>query len=170
MSILPRINRLFAPDGNCFDVAIDHGFFGERSFLNSIEDMPSVVATLIDAAPDAIQLSLGQAPLLQSAPGKNKPALVLRTDIANVYATKLARVLFSLEIEDAVEQALRLDAPCVVVNLFNLPDQPEVYQQCITNICKLKPVCERYGMPLMIEPLVTKENAKVGGYMVDGDI
>ncbi|MEP7290937.1 MAG: aldolase, partial [Chloroflexota bacterium] len=26
------------------------------------------------------------------------------------------------------------------------------------------------GMPLMIEPLVMKDNAKAGGYMVDGDI
>ena len=25
MSIQPRLNRLFAPDGKCFDVAVDHG-------------------------------------------------------------------------------------------------------------------------------------------------
>ncbi|MBC8099137.1 MAG: aldolase, partial [Armatimonadetes bacterium] len=59
MSITPRLNRLFAPDGNCFDVAVDHGFFGERSFLTGIEDMPYVVQTLAAAAPDAIQLSIG---------------------------------------------------------------------------------------------------------------
>ncbi|MBZ0286323.1 MAG: aldolase, partial [Anaerolineae bacterium] len=28
----------------------------------------------------------------------------------------------------------------------------------------------RYGMPLMIEPLVMKDNTQGGGYMVDGDI
>jgi DhnA family fructose-bisphosphate aldolase class Ia len=32
----------------------------------------------------------------------------------------------------------------------------------------LKPECERYGMPLMIEPLVMKDNTTAGGYMVDG--
>jgi DhnA family fructose-bisphosphate aldolase class Ia len=58
----------------------------------------------------------------------------------------------------------------VVVNLFHLPDQPEVYEACINNICELKPQCERYGMPLMIEPLAMKDNASAGGYMVDGDI
>jgi len=58
----------------------------------------------------------------------------------------------------------------VVVNLFNLPDQPEVYHQCIANICSLKPQCERYGMPLMVEPLVMQDNTKAGGYMVDGNI
>src|SRR5215468_4338427 len=170
MSILPRLNRLFAPDGNCFDVAVDHGFFGERSFLTDIEDMHQVVETLVEAAPDAIQLSIGQAPLLQRIPGKAKPALVLRSDVANVYGKTLPRKLYSKIIGEPLEQALRLDAACIVVNLFNLSDQPEVYEACIENICALKPACERYGMPLMIEPLVMKDNQSAGGYMVDGDI
>ena len=42
------------------------------------------------AAPDAIQLTVGQAPLLQALPGREKPALVLRTDVANVYGAALA--------------------------------------------------------------------------------
>lgn len=170
MSIIPRLNRLFAPDGKCFDVAVDHGFFGERSFLDGIEDMHRVVNTLVAANPDAIQLSLGQAPILQHIPGKAKPALVLRTDIANVYGKSLPDYIYSRLIGEAVEQAVRLDAACVVVNLFNLPDQPDVYEQCIDNICELKPECERHGMPLMIEPLVMKDNATAGGYMVDGNI
>ena len=170
MSITPRLNRLFAADGKCFDVAVDHGFFGERSFLTDIEDMHSVVQKLIEANPDAIQLSIGQASILQSIPGKSKPSLVLRTDIANVYGKTLPRTLYSRIIGNAVEQAMRLDAACIVVNLFNLPDQPEVYESCIENICQLKPECERYGMPLMIEPLVMKDNASAGGYMVDGDL
>ena len=33
MSIEPRMRRLFAADGRCFDVAVDHGgFFGEPRF------------------------------------------------------------------------------------------------------------------------------------------
>ena len=39
MNAIPRLNRLLGPDGRCFDVAIDHGFFNERSFLNNIEEM-----------------------------------------------------------------------------------------------------------------------------------
>jgi DhnA family fructose-bisphosphate aldolase class Ia len=170
MSVAARMNRLFAPDGKCFDVAIDHGLFGERAHLDGIEDMHAVVQTVADAAPDAIQLSIGQAPILQTMARKHKPALVLRTDIANVYGKSLPHTLYSGLIGDPVEQALRLDAACVVVNLFNLPNQPEVYRQCVANICLLKPQCERYGMPLMIEPLVMKDNAVSGGYMVDGDI
>jgi fructose-bisphosphate aldolase, class I len=124
----------------------------------------------VDAKPDAIQLTVGQAPLLQKLPGRFKPSLVLRTDVANVYGKELPRALFSRMIENPVEQALRLDATCVVVNLFRIPNQPEVSDQCIQNILKIKPECDRYGMPLMVEPLVFQSNEKAGGYMVDGDL
>ncbi len=170
MSVEVRLNRLFGADGKCFDVAVDHGFFGERSFLDSIENMPGVVQTLVAANPDAIQLTVGQAQLLQGIPGKHKPALVLRTDVANVYGKSLPSYLYSRVIEEPLEQALRLDAACVVVNLFNLPNQPDIYSQCIGNILRLKPQTERYGMPLMVEPLVMKDNTASGGYMVDGDL
>jgi len=168
---LYRLNRLFNPKSNrCFDVAVDHGFFNERGFLQGIENLDTCVRTLVKAAPDAIQLTVGQAHYLQSLPGKEKPALVLRTDVANVYGSQLPRALFSRMIEQPVEQALRLDATCVVVNLFRIPEQPEVTDQCIQNILKIKPECDRIGMPLMIEPLVFQANQKAGGYMVDGDL
>ena len=170
MASEPRLKRLFNTDGKCFDVAIDHGFFNEASFLAGIEDIRAAIATIVEANPDAIQLSPGQAPLLQSIAGKQKPALVLRTDIANVYNRALPRHLFSQLISNPVEQALALDAACVVVNLLLLPDQPELYHQCIENVSMLKPLCERYSMPLMVEPLVMLENEKAGGYIVDGDI
>jgi fructose-bisphosphate aldolase, class I len=164
-----RLNRLFhGKSGRCFDVAIDHGFFNEYAFLAGIENLEGAIATLVAAGPDAIQLTVGQAPLLQALPGREKPALVLRTDVANVYGTVLPRRLFSRMIHEPVEQALRLDAACVVVNLFAIPNEPELADQCIENILRIKPNCERYGMPLMIEPLVFRPNEQAGGYMVDG--
>ncbi len=165
-----RLNRLFHPKSNrCFDVAIDHGFFNETSFLGGIENIEKAIRVVVDAAPDAIQLTIGQAPVLQSLPGRFKPSLVLRTDVANVYGRELPRALHSRMIENPVEQALRLDATCVVVNLFRIPNEPEVSDHCIQNILKIKPECDRYGMPLMIEPLVFQANETAGGYMVDGD-
>ncbi|MBT5322501.1 MAG: aldolase [Verrucomicrobiales bacterium] len=166
-----RLNRLFNAQSNrCFDVAVDHGFFNEGGFLKGIEDIGAAVATLVEANPDAIQLTIGQAPVLQSLPGKAKPALVLRSDVANVYGTDLPDHLFSRVIEDAAEQAVRLDAACLVVNLFNIPGEPEVTDDCIQNILDLKPQCDALAMPLMIEPLVFKPNAESGGYQVDGDL
>ena len=165
-----RVKRLFnAKSNRCFDVAVDHGFFNERGFLQGIESMEKAVKVLVQAAPDAIQLTVGQAHYLQSLPGREKPSLVLRTDVANVYGADLPRFLFSRMIEQPVEQALRLDAACVVVNLFRIPEQPEVTDHCIANILRIKSECDRYGMPLMIEPLVFRPNSQAGGYMVDGD-
>jgi len=169
MNTTARLNRLFAEDGKCFDVAIDHGFFNEEVFLSGIEDIHHAIRTIVDANPDAIQLSPGQARVLQAIPGKCKPSLVLRTDVANVYGTTLPRYLFTQLIDHPVRQALRLDAACVVVNLFLLPEQPEVHHKCIENVLRLRAECDEYGMPLMVEPLVMKPNETAGGYMVDGD-
>ena len=165
-----RLNRLFNPQTRrCFDVALDHGFFNEGSFLAGIENLPRAIEAIVEAGPDAIQLTVGQALHLQKLPVRGKPALVLRTDVANVYGKDLPRALFSRMIAEPVLQAVRLDAACVVVNLFRIPEQPEVTDQCIQNILTLKPQCDHYAMPLMIEPLVFQPNAKAGGYMVDGD-
>ena len=166
-----RMKRLFGTSGNCFDVAIDHGMFNEPGFLNGIENMHNAIRVVADAEPDAIQLPPGTAPILQAISGKARPALVLRTDIANVYGNPLPQKLFSVIIEDAVEQAIMLDAACVVVNLLMLPNQPALHEACIKNINLLKRACEKVGMPLMVEPLVMQDNTKAGGgYMVDGNI
>ena len=108
MSIEPRMRRLFAADGRCFDVAVDHGFFGEPRFLAGIENLTAALNVLVEAAPDAIQLSPGSAPLLQERPGP-KPALVLRTDVANVYGPTVDAEAgyFSELVPEAIEQARR---------------------------------------------------------------
>jgi fructose-bisphosphate aldolase, class I len=163
-----RLNRLFDPSSKrCIDVAVDHGFFGEPGFLAGIEDMPAVVETLVRAGPDAIQLTAAQAPLLQSHPGRDKPALVLRVDVANVYGPEPPGAPFSVLLDDAIGRAVRLDAACVCVNLFDIPGADALRHECIANITALRTAADRAGMPLMVEPLVMAAGA--GGYGVDGD-
>jgi fructose-bisphosphate aldolase, class I len=163
-----RLNRLFHPvSGRCIDVAVDHGLFGEPHFLEGIEDMESTVAALVEARPDAIQLSVGQASLLQKVPGRDKPALVLRTDVANVYGETPPGEAFSHVVDDAIGHAVRLDAACVCVNLFDISGKDALRRQCIENITALRVAADRTGMPLMVEPLVMSPRA--GGYAVDGD-
>jgi len=168
-----RLRRLFQPhSGRCLDVAVDHGFFGEGGFLTGIEDLPSAVATLSAARPDAIQLTVGQARLLQRSGSSTRPALVLRTDIANVYGTfadGMPDHMYSLMLPEPALAAVRLDAACLVVNLFDLPGRPRVRQACIENIMRARVECDRYNMPLMVEPLVMREGA-TGAYAVDGDV
>lgn len=166
-----RLNRLFnATSGRALDVAVDHGFFGEPSFLTGIENMDAVIDTLVRANPDAVQLTLGQARVLQRIPGKAKPALVLRTDVANVYGNPLDPHIFSHHVPNAIEEAVRLDAVAVCANLMQLPGRPEIREANIRSIMALREQATRYAMPLMIEPLVMQDNASAGGgYLVDGD-
>lgn len=164
------MNRLFnSRSGHCFDVAIDHGFFNRAGFLEGIEDIRSAVSKVVEAGPDAMQLTVGQARHLQSIRGKAKPALVLRTDAANIYGREIPEVRFNTMIEEPVLQAVRLDAACMCVNLFQIPGMPEVYQQCVENIMALKPESDHYGMPMMVEPLAFQPDFESGGYMIDGD-
>ena len=165
-----RMNRLFT-NGRCLDVAIDHGVCNEPSFMVGLEDMDAVVSQLVDARPDAIQMNFGQADLLQSRPEKDKPALVMRIDMGNPYNAQRHRVMWA-ELQNKDEPligALEMDAACVVVNLFMLPDEPELFRQCVANIASVRAACSKYGMPLMIEPLVMLPNDVRGGYQVDGD-
>lgn len=169
MSVNPRLNRLFAGDGKCFEVALDHGIHNECGFLSGIECLRDAIKVLVAAEPDAVLLSVGQARLLQEHCGRQKPSLVLRTDPTNLYETPTPRHVFCQLINEPVEQALALDAVSVVVNLLWTPDQPALYHQCIKNVCQLKPRCERFGMPLMVEPLVMRLDEQ-GNYQPEPDI
>ncbi|MXU64379.1 class I fructose-bisphosphate aldolase [Oceanomicrobium pacificus] len=165
-----RMNRMFT-NGGCLDVAVDHGVCNEPSFMVGLEDMAAVMDTLIGAKPDAIQCAYGQADLLQSRPEKDKPALVMRIDMGNPYNDQRHREMWSMlqNHDEPIIGALEMDAAAVVVNLFMLPDEPELFRQCVENISRVRDACQRYGMPLMIEPLVMLPNEVRGGYQVDGN-
>jgi len=172
MKITPkvRLKRLLR-NGGCLDVAVDHGVCNEPSFLAGLENMGRVVDMLVTAGPDAIQMTYGQADLLQARPERDKPALVMRLDMGNPYNATRHRVMWA-ELQNAADPvlpAVEMDAACVVVNLFMLPDEPELFRQCVQNIARVRADCTRYGMPLMIEPLVMLPNDVRGGYLVDGD-
>jgi DhnA family fructose-bisphosphate aldolase class Ia len=145
------MNRLFA-NGGCLDVAIDHGVCNEPGFMVGLEDMAGVVDTLVRARPDAIQMAYGQADLLQSRPERSKPALVMRIDMGNPYNSERHRTMWSVlqNHDEPLLGALEMDAACVVVNLFMLPDEPDLFRQCVENIARVRADCHRYGMPLMI--------------------
>ena len=95
----------------------------------------------------------------------------MRIDMGNPYNDQRHRVMWSLlqNAEEPIIGALEMDAAAVVVNLFMLPDEPDLFRQCVENISRVRAACEKYGMPLMIEPLVMLPNDVRGGYQVDGN-
>ena len=169
MTVSPRLHRLFTQSGKCLQVALDHGAANVASFLAGMENMKKVIGTVAAANPDAILLTTGQAHWLQDLRQKPKPTLVVRVDATNFYGVPTPNVVFCKLIADAVEQAVAFDAAAVVVNLLWAPDQPDLHRQCVENIVRLKPQCERYGMPLMVEPLVMIPDDQ-GGYKLNPDI
>ncbi|WAT01854.1 class I fructose-bisphosphate aldolase [Rouxiella chamberiensis] len=165
-----RLNRLFN-NGKCLDVAIDHGIANEPDFLIGLEDIAGVMNSLIAARPDAIQVNYGQADLLQEQT-QNKPALVLRTDVGNAYNAARHREMWAVlhNPDEPLLAALQMDAAAVVVNLYMIPDEPGIFRQCVENIGRLRHACEKYAMPLMIEPLVMAPAGQGAAYGSLGDV
>ncbi len=154
MSVEPRLKRLFTHQGKCLQVALDHGFANDPTTLAGMENLKKVVETVAAGNPDGIILTLGQAHWLQDLVQKPKPALVVRADVMNVYHLPTPKQVFCRYIDDAVEQAAALDAAAIVINLFWLEEHPDLHRNCVENAVHFKARCERYGMPLMIEPMV----------------
>ena len=165
-----RLNRLFAADGRCFDVAVDHGLFGEGTFLAGHRDdgmgdrdtRGSGSRTLSNCHP-------AKRPISSGSRGRRSPRSCSARTSRTSTGRNPPRHLFSELVAGAVELALRLDAACVVCNLLQLPDQPELFRQCVHNVSALRAACDPVGMPLMVEPLVMQPGDQ-GRYGVDGDV
>lgn len=73
--------------------------------------MGEVLQKVVSAEPDAVQVTIGQARLLQTTASGKIPSLVVRTDVANIYGTKAPAIPFcDLQHPDIVLQALQMDA------------------------------------------------------------
>jgi DhnA family fructose-bisphosphate aldolase class Ia len=163
-----RLNRLFHPrSGRSLAIAVDHGMPGEADLLEGIEDMERVVDALVEADPDALLLTPGQAELLQRRIGRAKPALVLRVDTGNVFGREVPAEPSSWMYDDPVGLAVRLDAACVIANLQDAPGQPSLREACVRNVMRLRGECDRAQMPLMVEPVPMAPNT--AGYDVHRD-
>jgi fructose-bisphosphate aldolase, class I len=169
MSMEPRINRLFAADGKCIQIALDHALSNEYGLLAGVENLREVLRRVVDAGVEGVLLSPGSARHLQSMRTDRKPALVMRADVGNLYEKRRPEYGFCRLIEAPVERALRLDAAAVLLNLFHVPDNPAVYEQCLENIARVKADCEDYGMPLVVEPLVLVRDDTGHRYTLSGD-
>jgi class I fructose-bisphosphate aldolase len=162
-----RLQRLFHPESHrTLIVAIDHALFNNAAFLEGIEQMQKIVGKVAQANADGVLLSVGEAHHLQRLPGRGKPGLMLRVDPANFYSDTVPTGHLQCRVFDnAVELALRLDAACILLNLLQIEDHPEMLNQCVQNVLRVKSDCERYGMPLGLEPLSFKKTKD--GYVGD---
>lgn len=144
-----RMAQIIKPDGKCFFLPIDHGYFlGPTSKL----ERPGDTIKPIVSYADALFVTRG---VLRNAidPAKSKPVILRVSGGSSVVGEDLSNE----EITTSVEEAIRLNVSAVGMSIFV---GSKYEKQSITNLGKLVNECERYGIPVMAVTAVGKELAK----------
>jgi putative autoinducer-2 (AI-2) aldolase len=144
-----RLAQVIKPDGHCFFLAMDHGYFlGPTSKL---EKPGQMVAPLLPYV-DALFVTRG---VLRSAidPQNTKPIILRVSGGTSVIGEDLANE----GVTTSVEEMVRLNVSAVGLSIF-VGSQYE--HQTLMNLAQLVNDCEAYGIPVMAVTAVGKELEK----------
>jgi putative autoinducer-2 (AI-2) aldolase len=144
-----RLSRLIQPDGKCFFMPIDHGYF--QGPTSCLEKPAETIKPLLPYF-DALFCTRGVLRAAISA-AIDKP-IILRVSGGTSMAGK---DLANEGITTSVEEILRLNAAAVGVSVFV---GSEYEKQTLLNLSSLVNECERYGIPVMAVTAVGKELEK----------
>lgn len=134
-----RLGKIFREDGKTLIVAMSHGLGGP---VQGIEQPLRTIGNMVEACPDAFMSNL--ATLTRYA----KQLSVLPAVIWNVGS--FYRYLDPQTAFLWVEEALKLGVDGLE---FALAAPPEEREEYIRRIGPLGVACEKYGMPLLVEPV-----------------
>jgi putative autoinducer-2 (AI-2) aldolase len=144
-----RLAQIIKPDGKCFFLPIDHGYFlGPTSRL---ERPGETIKPLLTYA-DALFVTRG---VLRNAinPDKSKPVILRVSGGSSVIGEDLANE----ELTTSMEEIIRLNVSAVGMSIFV---GSKYEKQTLTNLSALVDECENYGIPVMAVTAVGKELAK----------
>lgn len=144
-----RLNRLIQPDGHCFFMPIDHGYFqGPTSCL----ERPAEAIKPLLPFYDALFVTRG---VLRSAidPGHTKPIILRVSGGTSMAGEDLANE----GLTTSIEEIIRLNASAVGLSVF-IGSKYE--HQTLMNLAKLVNECENYGIPVMAVTAVGRELEK----------
>jgi putative autoinducer-2 (AI-2) aldolase len=144
-----RMSQIIKPDGKCFFLPIDHGYFlGPTRCL----ERPGETIKPILSYADALFVTRG---VVRNSidPAKSKPVILRVSGGTSVIGADLANE----EITTSVEEAIRLNATAVGMSIFV---GSKYEKQTLTNLGRLVNECERYGIPVMAVTAVGKELEK----------
>jgi len=144
-----RLDRLFKPDGHCFFLPIDHGYF--QGPTSCLEKPAETIKPLMPYC-DALFVTRG---VLRSCvdTGIKKP-VILRVS----GGTSMAKEdLTNESITTSIEEVIRLNASAVGVSIFVGSDHE---RQTLMNLSKMVNECESFGIPVMAVTAVGKEMEK----------
>ncbi len=144
-----RLNRLIQPDGRCFFMPIDHGYF--QGPTTALEKPGRTIGPLLPHC-DALFVTRGVLRACVDA-GGSKPIILRVSGGTSMAGGDLADEGLTTSIEDIV----RLNAAAVGVSIF----VGSGYQKkTLLNLSKMVNICEDYGIPVMAVTAVGKELAR----------
>jgi putative autoinducer-2 (AI-2) aldolase len=144
-----RLSQVIKPDGRCFFLPIDHGYF--QGPTSSLERPGETIRPLLNYC-DALFVTRG---VLRASvdPGRSKPIILRVSGGTSMVGADLANE----GLTTSVEEALRLNVSAVGMSIF-IGSKYE--KETLLNLGKLVDECERYGIPVMAVTAVGRELEK----------
>ena len=146
-----RLSKVIQPDGHCFFLPIDHGYF--QGPTRCLEKPGETIKPLLPYC-DALFVSRG---VLRSCvdPINSKPIILRVSGGTSMVGEDLANEA----ITTSIEEIIRLNASAVGVSVFVGSDYEH---ETLLNLAELVNECEDYGIPVMAVTAVGKELEKRG--------
>lgn len=144
-----RLSKLIQPDGHCFFLPIDHGYF--QGPAKCLEKPGETIKPLL-AYCDALFVTRGV--LRSSVEPTNTKPIILRVSGGT---SMVGKDLANEGITTSIEEIIRLNAQAVGTSIFIGSDYEH---QTLLNLAKLVNVCENYGIPVMAVTAVGRELEK----------
>lgn len=144
-----RLNQLIQPDGHCFFLPIDHGYF--QGPTTGLERPAETIKPLL---PYYDGLFVTRGVLRAVIDPKNTKPIILRVSGGT---SMVGKDLANEDLTTSIEEIIRLNVSAVGVSVFIGSDYEH---QTLLNLAKLVNECERYGIPVMAVTAVGREMEK----------
>ena len=144
-----RLSRLIQPDGHCFFLPIDHGYF--QGPTRRLEKPAETIEPLLPYC-DALFVTRG---VLRSCvdPANSKPIILRVSGGTSVVGNDLAHEA----ITTSIQEVIRLNVAAVGISIFV---GSEYEHETLLNLAHLVNECEEYGIPVMAVTAVGREMEK----------
>jgi putative autoinducer-2 (AI-2) aldolase len=144
-----RLSQLIQPDGHCFFLPIDHGYF--QGPTRCLEKPGKTIKPLVPYC-DGLFVTRG---VLRNAvdPAHTKPIVLRVSGGTSMVGKDLANEVLTTSIEEII----RLNASAVGISVFI---GSEYEKETLANLAQLVNQCEDYGIPVMAVTAVGKELEK----------
>jgi len=144
-----RMDQLIQPDGHCFFLPIDHGYF--QGPTHCLEKPGETIEPLLSYC-DALFVTRGV--LRSSVDTANIKPIILRVSGGT---SMVGKDLANEGITTSIEEIIRLNAAAVGISIFVGSDYEH---ESLLNLSRLVNKCEDYGIPVMAVTAVGKELGK----------